>query len=203
MVVRALPLGAIRCLMRRRSRPEPAGRGWVEVATSLAFPDDDVLDEQADEGALLAQVEVIPAVGCHALEGRAVEVGVDGQLVEPPPRKQEASVDRVLRCEELRPVDPLRAIVRGEVGEELLVGLDRGDQLVGVSASSTSAGGCDVGVFERGEHVVDDDLLDVVGLHRVGAAAVAVRLVACDRPTRRTLAGLELLVHALADGGHH
>ena len=51
---------------------------------------------------------------------------------------------------------------------------------MGVAAGTASAGRCDVGVFERGEHVVDDDLLDVVGLHRVGAAAVPVRLVARD-----------------------
>lgn len=74
---------------------------------------------------------------------------------------------------------------------------------MGVATSTTSAGGCDVGVFEGGEHVVDDDLLDVVGLHRVGAATVAVGLVARERPTGRTLPRLELLVHALADGGHH
>jgi hypothetical protein len=34
-----------------------------------------VLDEQGDEGALLVQVEAIPAVGCHALESLAVEAG--------------------------------------------------------------------------------------------------------------------------------
>jgi hypothetical protein len=74
---------------------------------------------------------------------------------------------------------------------------------VGVAAGATSAGSCDIGVFERGEHVADDDLLDVAGLHRVGAATVAVRLVTRERPTRRALPGLQFLVHALADGSHH
>ena len=45
-----------------------------------------MLDELADEGALLGQVEAIPAVGCHPLDGRAVEAGVDGELLEPSPR---------------------------------------------------------------------------------------------------------------------
>lgn len=57
-----------------RYRSNPAG---VEVAAPLALPDHHVLDEQTDEGALLAQVEAIPAISRHALEGRAVEVGVD------------------------------------------------------------------------------------------------------------------------------
>jgi hypothetical protein len=85
-------------------------------------------------------------------------------------------VDRILRGEELPTVDLLSAVVRGKIGEEQLVGLDRSDQLVSVAAGAASAGGCDVGVFERGERLVDDDLLDVVGLHRVGAASVSVRL---------------------------
>jgi hypothetical protein len=33
-----------------------------------------VLDEQTDHGALLIQLNAIPAVGCHALAGRAVEL---------------------------------------------------------------------------------------------------------------------------------
>jgi hypothetical protein len=53
----------------------------------------------ATSGALLVEVEAVPAVGCHALEGRAVEVGVDDQLIEPSPREQQASVDGILRCE--------------------------------------------------------------------------------------------------------
>jgi hypothetical protein len=85
----------------------------VEVATPLALPDHDVLDEQADEGPLLVQVEAIPAVSRHTLVSRAVEAGVDDQLVEPAPCEQEAGVDRILRSEELRTVDPLRAVVRG------------------------------------------------------------------------------------------
>ena len=100
-----------------------------------------MLDEQRDEGALLVEVEAVPAVGCHAPESCAVEAGVDDQLVEPPPREQEASVDRILRSEELRTVDPLRAIVRRKVREEPFVGLDRGDQLMGVAAGATSTRG--------------------------------------------------------------
>ena len=100
-----------------------------------------MLDEQRDEGALLVEVEAVPAVGGYALERRAIEAGVDDQLVEPPPREQEASVDRILRSEELRTADPLRAVVGGEVGEKLFVGLDRGDQLMGVAAGATSTRG--------------------------------------------------------------
>jgi hypothetical protein len=54
-------------------------------------------------------------------------------------------VDGILRSEKLRPVDPLRAVVRSQVGEELFVGIDGGDQLVGVAAGAPSAGGGDVG----------------------------------------------------------
>lgn len=144
-----------------RYRLDSAG---VEVPTPLALTDHDVLDEQADEGTLLVEVEAVPSLGGHALPSRDVEVGVDDQLVEPSPGEQQASVDRVLCGEELRTADPLRAVVGRKVSEELFVGLDRGDQLLGVAARSTSAGGRDFGVLERGEHVVDDDLLDVVGL---------------------------------------
>jgi hypothetical protein len=101
---------------------------------------------------LLVQVEAIPAVGCHALEARAVEVGVDEELVEPSPREQEAGVDRILRSEELRTVDPLRAVVRCKMGKELFIDLDRGDQLVGVAAGATSSCCRNVRVLERGEH---------------------------------------------------
>jgi len=113
--------------MRSRSRPAQVEIGGVEVPTPLAFPDDDVLDEQADKGPLLVKVEGIPALGRHSREGRAVEAGADDQLVEPSSREQQPSVDRILRCEELRPVDSLGAVVSGEVGEELFVVLDRGD----------------------------------------------------------------------------
>ena len=89
----------------------------------------------------LVEVEAVPSLGAHALPSRAVEVGVDDQLVEPSPREQEASVDWILRCEELRTVDPLRAVVGSEIGEELFVGLDRGDQLVGVAAGTSGACG--------------------------------------------------------------
>ena len=80
-----------------RHRLDSAG---VEVAAPLTFPDHPVLDEQAHEGALLIQVEAIPTVGCHAFADRAVEVRVDDQLVEPSPRLQQASMERILRGED-------------------------------------------------------------------------------------------------------
>jgi hypothetical protein len=62
-------------LTRRRCRPAPVGLGWGRSTGPVWLPDHHVLDEQGDEGALLVQVEAIPAAGCHALESLAVEAG--------------------------------------------------------------------------------------------------------------------------------
>ena len=78
----------------------------VERAALLAFPNDDVVDEQSDKRALLVQAEVVPCLGCDPLERRSVNVRVGDQPVELLARDRETLLDRILRVRSDEPAAP-------------------------------------------------------------------------------------------------